>query len=39
MKNDLCANCDGSGEGMHEGTICTQCNGYGIIGHEPEGWV
>ena len=25
----LCPNCNGSGEGMHDGTTCTHCKGSG----------
>lgn len=29
-----CAYCDGSGEGMHPGTICPECKGLGeVLGH------
>ena len=35
MKNEgyeelLCAYCNGSGEGMHDGTTCTHCKGSGV---------
>jgi hypothetical protein len=26
---DLCTNCNGSGEGMHDGTRCSTCGGSG----------
>ncbi len=25
-----CDYCNGSGEGMHDGTTCTQCRGVGV---------
>lgn len=28
--DDICPACDGSGEGFHEGTICTKCRGQGV---------
>lgn len=38
-----CPSCDGSGEGMHPGTICWDCQGTGEVqnerdadDHEPE---
>lgn len=30
----LCPNCNGSGEGMHEGATCSRCHGRGTL---PEG--
>lgn len=27
----LCAHCNGSGEGMHDGTKCWECKGSGVI--------
>lgn len=27
---ELCAQCNGSGEGMHDGTTCSYCNGKGV---------
>ena len=27
----LCANCNGSGEGMHDGSICSTCGGSGVV--------
>jgi len=27
----LCGNCSGSGEGMYDGSTCTQCNGRGVM--------
>ena len=29
--NDLCVNCDGTGEGMHDGSRCGYCKGKGTI--------
>lgn len=26
-----CPSCDGSGEGMHPGTICPECKGLGEV--------
>ena len=26
-----CGNCSGSGEGMYDGSTCTQCNGRGVM--------
>lgn len=26
----LCPHCSGSGEGMHDGTLCIYCNGRGV---------
>jgi hypothetical protein len=26
----ICPQCNGSGEGMHDGTKCKSCKGYGI---------
>jgi len=26
----MCSNCNGSGEGMHDGTICMLCGGSGV---------
>lgn len=31
-----CANCNGSGEGMYDGTRCIVCNGRGVIVHKGE---
>jgi len=33
-EEELCTNCNGSGEGTHEGTKCRTCSGKGIIYHE-----
>ena len=38
-EGELCPICAGSGEGMYDDTSCTQCNGLGLSGHEPEGWI
>jgi hypothetical protein len=27
--NDICGSCNGSGEGMFDGSICTTCHGSG----------
>ena len=27
----LCRTCSGSGEGMYDGSTCTQCNGRGVM--------
>ena len=27
----LCTTCNGSGEGMHDGTRCRECNGIGRV--------
>jgi len=29
--NPICSNCNGSGEGMHEGTLCYVCHGRGTV--------
>jgi len=29
-EEELCPRCNGSGEGMHDGTICTMCKGTGV---------
>ncbi len=38
----LCAQCNGSGEGQHEGTRCLKCGGGGTerqdIEPDPDGW-
>jgi DnaJ-class molecular chaperone len=26
-----CTNCSGSGEGMHDGTRCSECHGSGVV--------
>ena len=31
MTEQLCSNCNGSGEGMYDGTICHVCKGHGTI--------
>jgi len=31
--SELCCNCNGSGEGMHDGTTCYQCHGMGETGN------
>ena len=28
--DDLCPSCNGSGEGMHDGSSCGSCNGRGV---------
>ena len=30
MEELTCPNCNGSGEGMHDGTKCTHCKGSGV---------
>lgn len=30
--DDLCGYCDGSGEGMYDGSACSACHGSGIEG-------
>jgi len=30
-KEDLCTNCNGSGEGMYDGSTCYVCKGHGTI--------
>ena len=30
----LCGNCNGSGEGSHDGAICSVCGGSGVIEDE-----
>ncbi len=32
----VCTNCNGSGEGMHDGTKCTMCKGSGVESVEKE---
>lgn len=29
--DDTCPTCDGTGEGMYDGTRCRRCNGSGIL--------
>lgn len=29
--DELCSTCNGSGEGMHDGTICHVCRGRGVV--------
>ncbi|MGZ5029052.1 MAG: hypothetical protein ACXWAT_00695 [Methylobacter sp.] len=29
-ESDICTNCNGSGEGMHDGTRCSTCKGKGV---------
>lgn len=29
-ENPICPNCNGSGEGMYDGTKCTMCKGSGV---------
>lgn len=31
----ICGNCNGSGEGMHDGTLCSACGGGEIKPHAP----
>jgi len=31
MIEQLCSNCNGSGEGMYDGTTCHVCKGHGTI--------
>ena len=33
---DLCTACNGSGEGMYEGTKCSYCRGKGTTSHDLE---
>ena len=30
IEDELCATCNGSGEGYYENSVCDDCNGYGI---------
>lgn len=30
MEEVTCSHCNGSGEGMVNGTFCTRCGGYGV---------
>ncbi len=32
--SDICPNCNGSGEGMHDGTLCRSCGGTGTDCHD-----
>lgn len=32
--DDICPACNGSGEGMHDGTLCRSCGGTGTDCHE-----
>lgn len=32
----ICPQCDGSGEGQHDGTRCTKCNGGGLVLQLPD---
>ena len=38
MKEIICPNCNGSGEGMYDGTRCTECKGRGtqLIETDPD---
>lgn len=31
FEEDLCVNCNGSGEGMFDGTSCSRCRGWGVV--------
>lgn len=31
---DVCPTCNGSGEGMYDGTICSSCKGGGEVGKQ-----
>jgi DnaJ-class molecular chaperone len=31
MIDEICPICNGSGEGLHDGTICRSCRGRGIV--------
>ena len=33
-ETDICPQCNGSGEGMHDGSICTRCRGSGVVEFE-----
>ncbi len=32
----LCGQCDGSGEGMYDGSVCQTCKGMGEVRQEEE---
>lgn len=32
----ICVNCNGSGEGMYDGTTCHYCHGRGVTSFEEE---
>lgn len=36
MKEDICPDCNGSGEGMYDGTKCRKCRGRGVLETEDE---
>ncbi len=29
--DELCWKCDGSGEGMYDGSVCSRCKGTGVL--------
>lgn len=33
---DICPDCNGSGEGMYDGTRCLKCKGRGVLETEDE---
>ena len=33
----ICSSCNGSGEGMYDGSICPYCRGLGIVFIDEEG--
>jgi DnaJ-class molecular chaperone len=34
----LCGNCNGSGEGMYDGSICGYCKGSGVRKPQDDDW-
>ena len=36
-EDELCGHCNGSGEGMHDGAICSICGGSGVIDDDRDG--
>lgn len=36
VEEELCFECNGSGEGMHDGTTCRRCRGRGSVPIEVE---
>ena len=37
MEFEICWNCDGSGEGQYEGTLCYICHGTCAVGRSSDG--
>lgn len=35
---DICPRCNGSGEGMYDGTTCRVCKGSGVEPHVRDDW-